>query len=334
MVVKRHLQFLSTMPNNSRQGRKQSGFVVPVTKGFDTLEAAVTFFYDNSQAMTMVLELRGVNQSDFELPVSLTAILHPFRKESQVWHTGTAHDLVFDRHPRKDFADKGFAYMEELVSRSILTMWLTAASKNTSGADFSLRQKRFPVPAFVSDAMFLTLKLQLTLLMVLSFMMSVFIQTKNVLYEKEFRIKETMRLMGMSLIAFWSSWFCTCFFFMMPVIFLFTLVLKVDFKGDGALLKYSDPTVILVLLFCYGMCVVSYTLMITCIVNKGNEGVIVSGFFFLLEYVPFEIIYQRAHELDRFSKLVSCISFNVAMGLANYNTLRREARSMSLGSVL
>ncbi|GFR60664.1 ATP-binding cassette sub-family A member 3 [Elysia marginata] len=57
-----------------------------------------------------------------------------------------------------------------------------------------------------------------------------------------------------------------------------------------------------------------------------NDGVIVSGVVFLMEYVPYEIIYQHAHELDRFSKFFSCISFNVAMGLANYNTLRREAR--------
>ena len=87
--------------------------------------------------------------------------------------------------------EQGFAYVETLVSRSILAMWLNQSlgSANMSKADFPLHQKRFPVPAYVKDSLFETLKLQLTLFMVLSFMMSVFTNTKNILHEKEFKIK-------------------------------------------------------------------------------------------------------------------------------------------------
>ena len=83
--------------------------------------------------------------------------------------------------------------------------------------------------------------------------------------------------MGMNLVAFWLSWFVTCFLFIIPTILVFTLVLKLDFKGDGALFQYSDPSVIVVLLLCYSMCVVSFAMAISCAVNKGEKSLDLGG---------------------------------------------------------
>ena len=70
------------------------------------MRAAGSYFLDHSTEMTMVMELRNVLASAKSLPNQVTAVLHPFRKESQVWHTTTSHRLVFEREPRNNSGEK------------------------------------------------------------------------------------------------------------------------------------------------------------------------------------------------------------------------------------
>ncbi|GFS25324.1 ATP-binding cassette transporter sub-family A [Elysia marginata] len=126
-----------------------------------------------------------------------------------------------------------------------------------------------------------------------------------------------MRLMGMHLVAFWMSWFVTCFLFMVPAIVTFTAVLKTDFKGDGALLAYSDSSVIFVLLLCYGMSVVSYSMAITCMVNRGKSNNIKIGLeiFTLMDFLRFTVHPVVENSTTCVMQMTQCFSLKIAKDL-------------------
>lgn len=85
--------------------------------------------------------------------------------------------------------DQDFAFTQSLMNRAILAHWLKHRNKSQDLANFELLSKRFPVAQHFVDSMYLTIKLQLSLFMVLGFMMNVFVYTKNIVSEKELKIK-------------------------------------------------------------------------------------------------------------------------------------------------
>lgn len=69
----------------------------------------------------------------------------------------------------------------------------------------------------------------LPLFMILSWIYAVSILVKAIVYEKEQRLKEVMKTMGLTNAVHWCAWFITAFVMMLLSVFLLLIVLKVSF---------------------------------------------------------------------------------------------------------
>ena len=65
------------------------------------------------------------------------------------------------------------------------------------------------------------------LCVVISFIYSVAILVQSIVYEKEQRLKEVMKMMGLSNAVHWTAWFITSIVSMLTIVILLTIVLKV-----------------------------------------------------------------------------------------------------------
>ena len=66
------------------------------------------------------------------------------------------------------------------------------------------------------------------LFMVLAWIYTVSMVVKGIVYEKERRLKEVMKVMGLSNGVHWLAWFITCFIMMLVSILLLLAILKVN----------------------------------------------------------------------------------------------------------
>ena len=64
--------------------------------------------------------------------------------------------------------------------------------------------------------------------MVLAWIYSVAMIVKSVVYEKELRLKEVMKMMGLGNSVHWTAWFITAFSLMFATIILLVIILKVS----------------------------------------------------------------------------------------------------------
>jgi len=94
-------------------------------------------------------------------------------------------------------------------------------------AAYDLRLQRFPYPPYIEDKYLFALQAWLPLLMMLSFVYPVINITKSIVYEKEKRLKESMKMMGLDNKLHWGAWFVKSFLFLLTSIILMTLLLKV-----------------------------------------------------------------------------------------------------------
>ncbi|KAK1799184.1 hypothetical protein P4O66_007434 [Electrophorus voltai] len=110
-----------------------------------------------------------------------------------------------------------------------------------------------PTPAFIYDVFILAIQNQLPLLLVLSFTYTSLNIVRAVVQEKEKKLKEYMRMMGLSNWLHWSAWFLMFFLFLSISIFFVTLLFCVRVSPNGAVLTYSDPTLVFIFLLVFAM---------------------------------------------------------------------------------
>ena len=98
----------------------------------------------------------------------------------------------------------------------------------------------------VYDPFATALGLLLPLFLLLAFIPPVYNMTFKIVREKETRAKETMRIMGMTDLPYWLSWFAfyTCINLLVTTLAWFILLFKV--------VNYSNPMYLWIFFFVYG----------------------------------------------------------------------------------
>ncbi len=98
----------------------------------------------------------------------------------------------------------GFVPIQDIVNRALVDFF---AGEHVAVPGGFVRQ--FPVPEHNVDLFAAGIARSLPLLAVLAFIYSVSNIVKNVVYEKEMRLKEAMKMMGLSNLAHWTAWTIT-----------------------------------------------------------------------------------------------------------------------------
>ncbi|KAK0046035.1 ATP-binding cassette sub-family A member 3-like isoform X1, partial [Biomphalaria pfeifferi] len=120
--------------------------------------------------------------------------------------------------------------------------------------------------------------------------------------EKETKIKESMKLMGLSTFTFWLSWFITNFLVGMVIILAFTVLCSVGFYGAGKIL-YSNPVMTVAFMTLYLANVISFSFLLSCFVNRARDSTMYSATVFIAMNYGSPIVAQFLS--DRFSSLVA-----------------------------
>ena len=92
-----------------------------------------------------------------------------------------------------------------------------------------------PYPCWVLDKFLTALSSLLPLFMVLAWIYTVAMMTKDIVYEKEKRLKEFMRVMGLSNGIHWLAWFITSF----VVMYFITIILGMKIKNKCLLIFFN-----------------------------------------------------------------------------------------------
>ncbi|XP_070598469.1 phospholipid-transporting ATPase ABCA1 isoform X2 [Erythrolamprus reginae] len=191
-------------------------------------------------------------------------------------------DKFWDPGPRADPFDDmryiwgGFTYLQDIIEQAIIRT-LTGTEKKTG-----VYVQQMPYPCYVDDTYLRVLSRSMPLFMTLAWIYSVAVIIKGIVYEKEARLKETMRIMGLNNGILWLSWFISS---LLPILMsagLLTFILK-----KGNLLPYSDPSVIFVFLSLFGVVTISQCFLISTFFSRANIAAACGGIIYFTLYLPY-----------------------------------------------
>ncbi|KAK5607825.1 ATP-binding cassette sub- A member 1 [Crenichthys baileyi] len=293
------------------------GILAQVTKCFslDKLEGLGT----EGQLIDRALELledrqfwAGVvfllpNTSSSELPPHIT---YKIRMDiDDVTRTNKIKDRFWDPGPAADpFNDMryiwgGFVYVQDLVERAV--NYVLTGVKQTTG----IYIQQMPYPCYVDDVFLRVLNRSLPLFMTLAWIYTVAMIIKGMVYEKEARLKETMRIMGLSTGTLWLSWFISSL-----VPFLISAVLLIGLLKWGDILPYSDPAVVFFFLMAFATATIMQCFLISTFFSKANLAAACGGLIYFSLYLPYVLCVAWRDHLTFTHRVLASFLSPVAFG--------------------
>uniref|UniRef100_A0A8D2J684 P-type phospholipid transporter n=1 Tax=Varanus komodoensis TaxID=61221 RepID=A0A8D2J684_VARKO len=196
----------------------------------------------------------------------------------------------------------GFVYLQDLVEQAVIRV--LAGPQARTG----IYIQQMPYPCYVDDIFLRVLNRSLPLFMTLAWIYSVAMIIKGVVHEKEARLKETMKIMGLSSATLWLSWFLSSFIPFLISASLLVLILKV-----GDILPYSDPAVVFLFLATFAVATITQCFLISTLFSRANLASACGGIIYFSFYLPYVLcVAWRDHisfPLRLFVSLLSPVAF-------------------------
>ena len=85
------------------------------------------------------------------------------------------------------YYNRSFLYTQRIISHALIRQWEPGAAPSLGAASWNIQ--RIPYPQYIDDAMVQVLQQNFPVVLMLSFILSVIIMAKNIVYEKERQLK-------------------------------------------------------------------------------------------------------------------------------------------------
>ncbi|XP_059201726.1 phospholipid-transporting ATPase ABCA1-like isoform X2 [Centropristis striata] len=226
-----------------------------------------------------------------------------------VERTNKIKDAYWDPGPRADpFEDMryvwgGFSYLQDVIEQGIIRA--VTGTKEKTGVYI----QQMPYPCYVDDIFLRVMSRSMPLFMTLAWMYSVAIILKSVVYEKEARLKETMRIMGLNNSVLWFSWFISCLLPLLASAALLVLLLK-----KGNLLPYSDPGVVFLFMGSFAVVTIMQCFLLSTAFARANLAAACGGIIYFTLYLPYVLCVAWQDYIGFGAKVFASLLSPVAFG--------------------
>ncbi|VDP86651.1 unnamed protein product [Echinostoma caproni] len=250
---------------------------------------------------------------------------------------------VFDRYwtprPRQNpkngdmkYITTGFIDLQESISQAIVSIASSKPDLLDTPADptelYSNRitaqqLKLFPTPCYTDRSFLASMAKMLPQFLLFAWIFTAMFTAKCIVEEKEQRLKEFTKIMGVSNMTHWLGWLTMNLLIVLPCSILITLMLKYT-----RVLQDTNYGILLFLFISYVFSVIALTFLCSTFFTHANLGAVVTGMIYFILYLPTPMILSNEAALPPSAFYGASVSTQVAFSLGMYYILRAESYGM------
>ncbi|XP_070397690.1 retinal-specific phospholipid-transporting ATPase ABCA4 isoform X2 [Nothobranchius furzeri] len=251
----------------------------------------------------------------YKIRMDIDAVERTNKIKDRYWDPGPRADPMEDQR----YIWGGFAYVQDMIEQGII--------KLHTGNDRPLGVyiQQMPYPCYVDDLFMITLNRCFPMFMVLAWIYSVSMTVKSIVLEKELRLKETLKAMGVDSGVIWYTWFIDSFVMMTASTALLTTIIM-----GGKVLNYSDPIVVFFFLLVFTVATIMQCLLMSVFFNKANLAAACSGIIYFTLYLPHILCFAWQDRITTNMKLAASLLSPVAFGFGTEYLSRYEEQGLGL----
>ncbi|CAF1349808.1 unnamed protein product [Adineta steineri] len=291
-----------------------SGINLNVYKGFADENDLVQYFlhrayHDNYTVLASVV-FTNVNINDTKLPPNT---IYKIRQNASLTpSTKRVRDRFWVPSPAQNgfvYYDFGFSWVQEVIDRSIIDTQV-----GRSVVEPGLFFQEMAYPCYTYDNFLQMIQHALPLCLTISWVYAFAMLTQSIVYEKEVRLKEVMKIMGLSNGVHWVAWFITIFSQTTVVMVAVTIILHY-----GKVLMHSNAFLIFLIFEIYALSTISLAFLVSVFYSKAKIAAACAGIIYLLTYVPCMYISIREDlaqdTIPKWAKMLASLFSTSAFGM-------------------
>ncbi|KAI4872788.1 hypothetical protein NFI96_020720 [Prochilodus magdalenae] len=175
---------------------------------------------------------------------------------------------------------RGFSYLQEGIERAIIAM---QAGKEVH--EPAVQVQAFPYPCFYKDEYLNSISFAFPLVLMLAWVLFIANFVKKLVHERELRLHEYMKMMGVNPISHFFAWFIESAVFLLITIIILTVILKF-----GKVLPNSDAFVIFLYLCDYGLSILAISFLVSSFFDKTNIAGLSGSLIYVICFFPFIVV--------------------------------------------
>uniref|UniRef100_A0A915HR45 ABC transporter domain-containing protein n=1 Tax=Romanomermis culicivorax TaxID=13658 RepID=A0A915HR45_ROMCU len=197
----------------------------------------------------------------------------------------------------------GFSFLQDSVDKAIIEEQTNTTQRT------GVYAQQFPNPCYSIDQFVKATARLLPLCMTLAWVLTFSLIIKNVVYEKELRLKEFMKVMGLGNFLHWAAWYIQTIVVVLVSIILFVTILKF-----GRIVQKADFTILTLFIVLYANASISQAFLISTLFNNANLAANCGGFIYFVLFLPYSISFPFMDTLKFGHKIAMNLLAQVAFG--------------------
>ncbi|PIK54928.1 putative ATP-binding cassette sub-family A member 3 [Apostichopus japonicus] len=180
----------------------------------------------------------------------------------------------------------------------------------------SVLLRRYPYPPYYDDRYVSILQFNFPDVIMFGVILIALNIARSVTHEKEKRLKESMKMMGLSNWIHWTAWFLKSLIYCFIVMILMSIFFLVPLKSVGAaVVNNTEPLILFIFLMMYSIATIMYSFMISSFFSKANSATVAAGGLFFVSYTPYYFSLLWYESVSLAGKIsIGLFCHNTAMG--------------------
>eukprot|EP00794_Sanderia_malayensis_P017576 gene17576-19328_t len=213
-------------------------------------------------------------------------------------------------NPTYDFL---FMPLQYAIDKAITKIHTNSLTSHTVNISQPRNANQFPYPSYLQDRFISAVQSLMPLLFTLAFIYTATMIIKELVAEKQYRLKESMKMMGLSNWVHWLAWFLKNFLFLSISCILLAILLKV-----ARIFEFTHWSVILVFLLIYAFSSIFFCFLVSVFFTNAIRSMLFGAVLWFGTYAPYASFASQAtfEEMSKSSKAAACLLPNTCLGIA------------------
>ncbi|XP_009634881.2 ATP-binding cassette sub-family A member 12 [Egretta garzetta] len=237
------------------------------------------------------------------------------RIRERIWtvgpHNSTSQSQIYSR---------AFIYIQDSIERAIIQL---QTGKNPE--EIAVQVQAMPYPCYNKDMFLTSVTYSLPFALMAAWVLFIADFVKTLVQEKDLRLYEYMKMMGVNASSHFIAWFIECAIFLLITVTFLIIVLKV-----GDILPKTNTALLFLYLMDYSLSIIAMSYFISVFFNNTNIAALVGSLVYILTFFPFIVLLVIENHLSFSVKSLLSLLSPTAFSYASQYIARYEAQGIGL----
>ncbi|XP_055967800.1 glucosylceramide transporter ABCA12 [Sorex fumeus] len=234
---------------------------------------------------------------------------------TKIWapgpHNSPSHNQIYGR---------AFIYLQDSIERAIIEL-----QTGRNSQEIAVQVQAIPYPCFMKDNFLTSVSYSLPIVLMVAWVVFIAAFVKKLVYEKDLRLHEYMKMMGVNSCSHFFAWLIESVGFLLVTIIILIIILKF-----GNILPKTNGFILFLYFSDYSFSVIAMSYLISVFFNNTNIAALIGSLIYIIAFFPFIVLVTVEDELSYVIKVFMSFLSPTAFSYASQYIARYEEQGIGL----